>query len=357
MDDVKNAGIQLYQRQVDQMIERLQGERPLVEQVPMVPTATPPRQVLRILDDQLARHRQQVLARAKRLRALLRANCALSLPQLQARYAALRIRNASYLQHYDYFFDALSQRSNPEHGIRLARLDRIAEQALRVPGLRAPMPRVLCFLDYQISAAIRRLNVRLVGRIGSPLAFLRIPRERAFSREVLGSVYHEAGHQVMALTGAVPRVQTVLRAAARRVPAHRARALLRYVHWTSELLADLFAVTRLGAKAVLSSMLVFHLPASILDGCARGSDPHPPPAIRLRFALTIVRLLERCHSHRRLGQLVEALFPTRHGRGGRCRGDRWVTELAPCVARLMLGLVQRELGQKKPTCTAARSAA
>ncbi len=355
MGTLERDGIALYRDQVDRMIDRLERERPLAEQVPMVAAAAPAPGVLRLLDDQLATHRRRVLAQARQLRALLQAERPPSLRVAQPRFVALRIRHATYLRHYDYFFDALSQRSNTEHGVQLAKLERIAERAMRVPGLPGRRPRVLCFLDYPISAAIRRRHVRIAGSVGAPVAFVRLPRERAFALpEVLGSLCHEVGHQVNALLGAVPRVQAALRARAGSLPHAQAGALCRYLPWVSELLSDLFAVVRLGAPAVRSAMMVFQLPASILADAGRADAPHPPPAVRLRFQLAALRTLAPCRSRRRLERLVAAMFPLRAAsRDARAA----VVSMVPCVVQLMLDQVGREFGVRHPSPRIAHRAA
>ena len=57
----------------------------------------------------------------------------------------------------------------------------------------------MCYLDRGHGAAIRRARARLPGGGMSPVAIIRVPRERMVGAGIASSLVHEVGHQAAAL--------------------------------------------------------------------------------------------------------------------------------------------------------------
>ena len=61
------------------------------------------------------------------------------------------------------------------------------------------VPPVVCYLDRDVGAAIRRARTRMPGGGSNPVAIIHIPRERMVGTGVASSLMHEVGHQAAAL--------------------------------------------------------------------------------------------------------------------------------------------------------------
>ena len=80
----------------------------------------------------------------------------------------------------------------------LSGLDVVAADALALPGYYDAPP-VICYLDRDIGAAIRRARTRMPGGGENPVAIIRVPRERMIGTGIASSLVHEVGHQAAAL--------------------------------------------------------------------------------------------------------------------------------------------------------------
>ena len=102
------------------------------------------------------------------------------------------------LTQFDIFADVLTQRSEHDTGIRLAGLDALAADALRLPlpGFLYQPPPAVISLERGFSAAIRRAYTMLPGGVSSPVSVIRIPRERMGGSGcgIASSVLHESAH-------------------------------------------------------------------------------------------------------------------------------------------------------------------
>ena len=112
---------------------------------------------------------------------------------MQRRFTLLRIRFNEVLSQFDLFSDVLTQRSEHETGVFLSGLDVLAADALTFPDRRSTPPEVVCYLDRGPGAAIRRARTRLPGGGESPVAIVRVPRERMVGFGVGASLLHEVG--------------------------------------------------------------------------------------------------------------------------------------------------------------------
>src|SRR5262245_22053551 len=95
--------------------------------------------------------------------------------QAQARFTILRLKFNSVLTQFDLFADVITQRSESETGVWLSGLDVVASDALALPDYYDPPP-VICYVDRDIGAAIRRARTRLPGSGENPVAIVRVPR-------------------------------------------------------------------------------------------------------------------------------------------------------------------------------------
>lgn len=259
-------------------------------QVPMVSAAAPaPRTLLAIERHVVARRRDL----ARRVDALLDwldgpGAHAASPADVQRRFVSVRLRFNAVLSEFDIFADALGQRAEHKTGVFLAGIDRLAEDALALPPFLAPPP-VVCYLDRGIGAAIRRARTRLPTGARSPVAVVRIPRERMIGAGIASSLAHEVGHQAVALLGLLPGLKLAVRAAAARGRA-TPRVWPLWDRWISEIAADVWAVARIGIGAAVGLLGVVSLPAPFVFRVSL-DDPHPPPWIRVRLACAIGQAL------------------------------------------------------------------
>ena len=164
--------------------------------------------------------------------------------EAQRRYAFLRLRFNAVLTQFDTFADVLTQRSENETGVWLSGLDVAAADALALPGYYEAPP-VICYVDRGQGAAIRRARTRLPGGGENPVAIIRVPRERMVGTGIASSLVHEVGHQGTALLDLMPSIRPILE----RFSATRCQARIvwrLWDRWISEILADFWAVAKVG---------------------------------------------------------------------------------------------------------------
>ena len=97
--------------------------------------------------------------------------------EAQRRFTILRLKFNIVLTQFDMFADVITQRSENETGVWLSGLDVVAADALALPGYYDSPP-VICYLDRDVGAAIRRARTRMPGGGENPVAIIRVPRER-----------------------------------------------------------------------------------------------------------------------------------------------------------------------------------
>jgi hypothetical protein len=215
----------------------------------------------------------------------------------------LRLRFNAVLTRVDVFADVLTQRSEHDTGVWLAGLDAAAADALALPGYYDPPPTV-CYLDRGMGAAIRRARTRLPGGGDNPVAIVRIPRERMIGSGVASSLFHEVGHQAAALLDLVASLRAVIA----DQPGAGTGAWVYWERWVSEILADLWALARLGIGATLGLMAVVSLPRAFVFRIEL-DDPHPFPWIRVWLSCALGQALYPHPQWARTARLWEALYP------------------------------------------------
>lgn len=173
---------------------------------------------------------------------------------MEHRFTLLRLRFNVVLAQLELFAEALSQRSEAETGVWLSGLDLAAQDALRLRERYYLAPPVICYLHRDLGGAIRRARTRLPGRGENPASIIRIPRERMIGYGIASSLVHETGHQAAALLGLVASLRAALRAEAARAPAQRRLAWRLFERWISEIVADFWAVAKVGVASTLGLM-------------------------------------------------------------------------------------------------------
>jgi hypothetical protein len=208
------------------------------------------------------------------------------------------------LNNYDLFADALSQRSERDSGVWLAGLDVAAEDVVALPPYYETPP-VLCYLDRGPGAAIRRARTRLPGGGDNPIALIQIPRERMVGTGVAASLAHETGHQAAALLELVESLRKELQSLAIATADDRWGIWHR---WISEIVADLWAVAKLGPTATMGLIGVLSLPTYFVFRIS-ANDPHPPPWLRVKLSAAFGRALYPDAQWNELDALWDDLYP------------------------------------------------
>ena len=228
--------------------------------------------------------------------------------EMQRRFTIVRMRFNDVLTQFDLFSEVVTQRSEHETGVWLSGLDAVAADALNVPGDYFVAPQVVCYLARGPGAAIRRARTRLPGGGQSPVAIIRVPRERMVGHGIASSLVHEVGHQVAALLRLVESLREQLsRGRGPGQPAQR-EAWAAWRRWISEIVADLWSIAKLGIGSTLGLMGVVSLPAWFVFR-ANADDPHPIPWIRVKLSCAIGEALYPNPQWRELATLWEALYP------------------------------------------------
>ncbi|WP_234334971.1 hypothetical protein [Streptomyces sp. NRRL S-118] len=270
------------------LLTRLDRVKPFVLHETMVPAAAPAPTAQAAIESYLARGRRDLRRHARHYLAWLAGpGRAAPAEEMQRRYVAVRRRFNDVLAQLDVFHDALTQRSENTVGVWLAGLDAAAADALHIPGTPVAVPPVVCYLDRGPGAAIRRANTRIPGNGRTPVALVRIPRERMVGHGIGASLVHEAGHQVAALLGLVQALRVRLYDIERRSRSAADRAAFAaWGRWISEIVADLWCVGKLGLAGTLGLMAVVSLPRAFVLIPAP-QDPHPFPYIRVRLSCAL----------------------------------------------------------------------
>jgi hypothetical protein len=189
---------------------------------------------------------------------------------------------------FDTFMDILTQRHSPALGPLLRGCDVLAADALRrdVPGLstcRAPI--VYCNRGY--GAAVVRSAARLYADIPNILPLIQIPYGRLQEKLQLTSLLHEVGHEAMGRLALLPNMgQALTTELARRGVPDAIREL--YVHWLSEIAADLWSFLASGLAHAATLREILALPAEHAFRLSM-QVPHPPPYLRVLLGFQLCR--------------------------------------------------------------------
>jgi len=261
----------------------------------------------------------------------------------QRRFVAIRMRFNDVLSQLDLFAEVVTQRSEQGTGVWLSGLDGLARDAVQVPGSPVPPPPLVCYLARGPGAAIRRARTRMPGGRLSPVAIIRVPRERMVGHGVASSLVHEVGHQVAAQLDLVPSLQAEID---RRGARGERDAWAGWRSTVSECIADLWSVGKLGISSTLGLLAVVSLPRALTFRPPRG-DPHPMPYVRVLLSAAVGRTL---YPHPQWDALVaawKACYPVGDMTPEIQEDIAGLERTAPAMAALMAGHRPPALGGRR----------
>lgn len=291
------------------LLTRLARVRPFALEIPSVLAAAVTPAAQTAVEEHMARGRQRLRKMVLNyLRWLRGPQAHESTPaEVQARFTFLRLRFNAMLSQFDIFADALVQRAEHDNGVRLAGLDVVAADALRVSGASFAPPPVICYLDRGHGAAIRRARTRLPGGGENPVAIIRVPRERMVGSGIASSLVHEVGHQGAALLDLIHSLRPLLQSLLAKGGAERAAWTI-YERCISEIVADFWAVAKVGVSATTGLIGVVSLPRAFVFRINL-DDPHPFPWIRVRLSAAMGRVLYPHPQWARLEKMWDSFYP------------------------------------------------
>ncbi|SAK88398.1 hypothetical protein AWB80_06151 [Caballeronia pedi] len=312
---------------------RLDAQLPYALQMPMVPAANVSDEAMSAIERHMQAARQQLRRRIAQFLRQLRALAATpaNVARAQRRYALLKLYFHAALTHFEIFAEVLTQRSQHGTGIWLAGLDVAAQDGLRQPGVPVAPPPVICYVERGHGGAIRRARTRLPGGGDNPVAVIRMPRERMVGTGIAASLYHEVGHQASAL---LDLANTYKRASPSRF-AQGPTIWRAWDRWIGEIVADLWAVSRVGIAASVGLMSVVSLPRAFVMRINL-DDPHPAPWIRVKLSVAMGRALYPHPQWSALEAVWERLYPrTQMSAAQRAAFDALSREIPRFVAVLL----------------------
>ncbi|HEX9374698.1 MAG TPA: hypothetical protein VGB19_00425 [Actinomycetota bacterium] len=303
----------LLEQEARALLRRLDRVKPFVLQETMVPAANlmPTAQIAieRYLMAGRGKLRRDVRAFIRWIRGPGRG----AVPQeQQRRFTTLRLRFNTALTQFDLFAEALTQRSEQEIGVWLSGLDVAAQDALELRGGFIEPPPAVCYLHRGLGGAIRRARTRLPGGGEAPVAVVRIPRERMIGFGVASSLCHECGHQAAALLNLVESLRPALQEQRRVRPPAEARAWGMWERTISEIVADTWALGKVGISSTLGLIGIVSLPRAFVFR-VNVDDPHPFPWIRVLLSCALGNALYPQGPHGQWAELAATwrrFYPT-----------------------------------------------
>jgi hypothetical protein len=261
----------------------------------------------------------------------------------QRRFAFLKLRFNAAITQFDIFADALSVRGEVGNGVWLGGLDVVAADALALEGKFFETPPAITYLDRGHGAAIRRARTRLPGGGDNPVAVIRLPRERMVGSGIASSLVHEVGHQGAALLDLVASLRRELRMRQRWSRGLELTAWQLWDRWISEIVADFWAVAKLGITASQGLMNVVSLPRAFVFRIAP-DDPHPFPWIRVKLSIAAGQFLYPDPQWALFDRLWESFYPTAGLDAARLQVVETLIATMPELVRLLAGHRPRALG-------------
>jgi hypothetical protein len=303
------------------LLARLALVKPFALQETMLPAAAPLPTAQSAIDRFLVIGRRELRhLLLKFLRWLEQADLTgVTAAEAQAKFVFLRLKFNAVLVQFDMFADVITQRSEDETGVWLAGLDVVASNALALPGYYTAPP-VICYLDRDVGAAIRRARTRMPGGGENPVAIVRVPRERMVGSGIASSLIHEVGHQAAALLGLVNSLRQTLKGMQQSRGADQIAWHL-WERWISEIISDFWSVARVGITSTLGLIGVVSLPRAFVFRL-NGDDPHPIPWIRVKLSAAIGAALYPHPQWQRLSAMWDAMYPLK----GIAEGVRQIVE-------------------------------
>ena len=300
----------LLEQEARALLTRLDRVKPFALQETMVPAANLMPVSQTAIERHLLRDRRALRAQVQAYVAWLRGIGRTASPvEMQRRFSFLKLRFNAALSQLDLFSEAISQRSEHELGVWLSGLDVAAQDALELPERFFESPPIICYLHRGLGGAIRRARTRLPGGGENPVAVIRIPRERMIGYGIASSLVHEVGHQAAALLGLVESLRPLLQATQHAAPASARQAWQLWERWISEIVADFWALAKVGIASTLGLIGIVSLPRAFVFR-VNVEDPHPFPYIRVRLSCAIGNALYPHRQWDTLAQTWESFYPS-----------------------------------------------
>lgn len=332
----RSLALRLIEQETRALLTRLAGIKPFVLYETMVPAAGVSLAAQNAIEQYLQQGRIALRSKITRFLHWLRLSkgSGTTVSEIQRQYTFLRMQFNINLSQFDIFADVMTQRSEYQTGVWLAGLDAVAADALVTPGNPYKPPPVVCYLDRGQGAAIRRARTRLPGGGENPVAVIQVPRERMVGSGIASSLVHEVGHQGSALLSLVDSLRPVLRGLALG-PGKSNSIWLIWERWISEILSDLWAVSRVGIAAPLGLMGVVSLPKPFVFRLGL-DDPHPIPWIRVKLSCAMGAGLYSHPQWELLARLWEMYYPLDGLPPEKQRILRWIETNIPAFVSLLL---------------------
>ena len=140
------------------------------------------------------------------------------------------------------------------------------------------------------------------------MAIIRVPRERMVGSGIASSLFHEVGHQAAALLELVGIAAPGPARHAARARSDDAPVWQYFERCISEIVADFFAVARVGIASTMGLIGVVSLPRAFVFRLNL-DDPHPVPWIRVKLSCAMGEALHPHPQWRRLADLWESFYP------------------------------------------------
>ena len=291
------------------LLSRIARVKPFAMVMPRVPAAGITPTAAKAIDHYVLQGQRRLLDRARQyLRWLEGPGRAATPEEAQRRFSLLRLKFNAGLTQFDIFADALTLRAEHENGIWLAGLDVAANDALELSAPFFDPPPVVTYLDRGHGAAIRRARTRLPGGGENPVAIVRIPRERMVGSGIASSLVHEVGHQGAALLDLVDSLRLALQAKHRETQGDAKMAWGLWERWISEIVADFWAMAKVGIAATQGLMAVVSLPRAFVFRI-QPDDPHPFPWVRVKLSAATGSVLYPHPQWAAFDRLWESFYP------------------------------------------------
>jgi len=291
------------------LLSRIARVKPFAMVMPRVPAAGITPTAAKAIDHYVLQGQRRLLDRAREyLRWLEGPGRAATPEEAQRRFSLLRLKFNAGLTQFDIFADALTLRAEHENGIWLAGLDVAANDALELAAPFFDPPPVVTYLDRGHGAAIRRARTRLPGGGENPVAIVRIPRERMVGSGIASSLVHEVGHQGAALLDLIDSLRLALQARQRETEGDEKRAWGLWERWISEIVADFWAMAKVGIAATQGLMAVVSLPRAFVFRI-QPDDPHPFPWVRVKLSAATGSMLYPHPQWAAFDRLWESFYP------------------------------------------------
>jgi hypothetical protein len=124
---------------------------------------------------------------------------------------------------------------------------------------------------------------------------------------IASSLFHEVGHQAAALLGLVESLRAEIRGRKNQHAAD-AEAWDYWERWISEIVADLWAIARVGVASTMGLIGVVSLPRAFVFRISK-EDPHPSPWIRVRLSAAIGQALHPQPVWKNISDMWESFYP------------------------------------------------